>query len=289
MTIVLGFILLILVLLALFVVAIHWGFRAPRLANAQTPADFGLDYSHFNITSEQHKKLACWWIPATEASRLTIVILHGWGANKSTLLPFAKHAHAMNANVLLFDAHNHGDSDSRGTSTMPKFAQDLNVVLAWLKTDNPDQAKQMVVMGHSVGAAAVLMAGAINPIADAYIAISSFAHPALMMQRQLGRLAKIPGLLYLISAYVQWVIGHRFDDIAPITSLRNIKKPVLCVHGTADRLIPLSDHHLLCQSTESALVACHQVVGADHDSIDLIDQHFSVLQNFIAHSLVPKQ
>jgi pimeloyl-ACP methyl ester carboxylesterase len=95
--------------------------------------------------------------------------------------------------------------------------------------------------------------------------------------------------LYLISAYVQWVIGHRFDDIAPITSLRNIKKPVLCVHGTADRLIPLSDHHLLCQSTDSPLVVCHQVVGADHDSIDLIDQHFSVLQNFIAHSLVPKQ
>lgn len=277
-----GLVFILVGVLLLLIVGIHVGFRAPRLANQITPSSLDLPYENLSIVTSSGKRLSCWWIASPKPSELTLVILHGWGANKSCMLPFARHCVELQANVLLMDAHNHGDSDVRGTSTMPKFSEDLTSVLIWLKQNKPSQSQSLVALGHSVGAAATLLTAARNPIADAYIAIASFAHPKLMMQRQLGKLNYVPGLYRFVSAYVQWAIGHRLDDIAPITSVQKITKPLLCIHGTADRLIPVSDFEQLCQAANSEWVSCYQVEGADHDSIDLIDAHFDVIESFIA-------
>lgn len=268
-------------LILLFIAAIHIGFRAPRLANIQTPSDYGLNYQSVQFEGKQQSLLSSWWLEAESQSTTSVVILHGWGANKSIMLPLAKPFVAAGVNVLLLDAHNHGDSEKRGTSSMPKFAEDLDSAISWLKANRPDQSQTVYVMGHSVGAAATLLNAATHPQADGYIAIASFAHPKLMMQRQLGKLNRLPGLVWLINEYVQWVIGHRFEKIAPVTSIQKISKPVLCVHGTADQVIPLGDHQMLCQAANSKQAQCLEIPGADHDSIDLIDQHFGPIQSFV--------
>ena len=41
--------------------------------------------------------------------------------------------------------------------------------------------------------------------------------------------------------YVQRVIGYRFDDIAPARTIRTVNCPVLLVHGTGDKTVPMSD------------------------------------------------
>ncbi|WP_127470586.1 alpha/beta hydrolase [Thiomicrorhabdus aquaedulcis] len=274
-----------LVILALvFMAAIHLGFKAPRMANQQTPKEYGLAFKSIYVPSHQNTTLSCWWMQAHPSSCVSVIILHGWGANKSTLLPLAKPFLDLGINVLLVDAHNHGDSQTRGTSTMPKFAEDLVSVTEWLKIHQPRQSQTLIVLGHSVGAAATLLAAANTPQADGYIAIASFAHPQLMMQRQLGKLNAVPGLSWVISAYVQWVIGARFDAIAPLTSVSKIVKPVLCIHGTLDQVIPLSDFKLLCQAA-TPWVHCVEIAGADHDSIDLIEQHFDTIRLFLHNSL----
>jgi len=286
--------LLIPVLLILaFIAAIHFGFKAPRLSNDDTPAEYGMKSETHNLVGQQGSQLSVWWMNAKQPSSTTVVILHGWGANKSLLLPLAKPFYAEGYNVLLLDAHNHGDSQKRGTSTMPKFAEDVTSAVDWLKQHKADACKQIIVVGHSVGAAAVLLAAANGLQANVVIAIASFVHPKLMMQRSLQKMAGVPGLVPLISRYVQWVIGHQFDEIAPITSITKIRQPTLLVHGDADSVIPLSDFHLLCEaqhkSEKNRNIECLAILKAEHDSIDKIEAHFSELNDFINRHLWPNK
>lgn len=269
-----------------FVSIIHLGYRIPREPYAKTPDDYDWVYESLNIKNEHNTELHSWWIKAPQSSQKTAVILHGWSANKSLMLPLAESFHKNHYNVFLLDAHNHGKSEKNGAATMPKFADDLQAAIQWVKKHKPDESKFIIATGHSVGAAATLLTAARNTTqANQFIAISSFAHPKLMMQRQLQKLKKIPGLVNLISNYIQWIIGYKFDDIAPVTSLKRVNqqtqpKPILLIHGTADQLIPLSDHEMLCEQ-QSASIECLQIEGADHDSIDKIDENFNKVLAFI--------
>lgn len=273
------------ILIIVFIAAIHLSFRAPRLSNDMNPSHEKLNYLAYCFHGNQHSLLSSWWIPANEPCNTTVLLMHGWGANKSLMLPLAKPFHSAGYNVLIMDAHNHGDSQNRGVSTMPKFAEDIQSGADWLAQHKPNESKQLIVVGHSVGAAAVLLAAANGLKANLFIAIASFVHPKLMMQRHLSKLQNIPGLVKGISSYVQWVIGHQFDDIAPSTSVSNITQPTLLVHGDADKVIPLSDHHMLCNIAPKKYIECLEIPDADHDSIDKIEKHFGLLEAFMAKNI----
>jgi alpha-beta hydrolase superfamily lysophospholipase len=275
----------IILLLAMgFVLAVHIGFRAPRLSNQTTPADMGLPYETITMEGERGCRLSAWWLPAKTRRTITVVVLHGWGANKSLMLPLAQPLVKMGCNLLFIDAHNHGDSENRGVSTMPKFAEDLTSAVAWLKRHKAQKCQEILFLGHSVGAAASLLAASNNRNVNAVISLASFAHPKLVMQRQLRRVNWVPGLVWLVVHYVQWVIGHRLDDIAPIHTASKIAQPLLLVHGDQDQVVPLSDHQKLCEATRfNNKRQCCVLEQTDHASIEKIQDHFREMEHFITY------
>jgi pimeloyl-ACP methyl ester carboxylesterase len=268
-----------------FLAAIHLSFRAPRCPNTTQPSDYDLPFKAITFKGLQSTLLSAWWIEAIEPCDTTVLVLHGWGANKSMMLPLAKPFYTAGFNVLLMDAHNHGDSQKRGVSNMPKFAEDLHSAVAYLHQHHSKESQNKIIVGHSVGAAATLLAAAQGINAHLFIAISSFAHPKLIMQRHMKSLEVIPGLISLISYYVQWIIRYKFDDIAPVSSIKKIHKPLLLIHGDADQVIPLSDHLLMCQAVLKDSIECMEIAGADHDSIDKIQQNFNAVLGFITRNL----
>ena len=289
-----GAVALLVFIILLFLAAIHFSFRAPRLANEVHPSHYDLKATDITIEGEKGKRIAAWWVTAEKPCDTTIVIVHGWGANKSLMLPLALPFQKLGYNLLLIDVHNHGDSEARGVSNMPKFAEDAISSINWLKQHQTHASQKIILLGHSVGAAAVLLAAANGAKADLVIAIASFVHPRIMMQRALKKVAFIPGLVPLLLNYVQWVIGHSFDEIAPITSVQKIQQPCLLVHGTADTVIPLADFHLLCeviaatqakQIEQDKPMQCLEIPLADHDSIDKIEDHFKHIAKFIQQKL----
>ncbi|MDR9499916.1 MAG: alpha/beta fold hydrolase [Hydrogenovibrio sp.] len=274
--------LLLVVFLLVLVMAIHIGFRAPRVPNKRTPKDFDMVYDDLTVEGRDGYCLSAWWIPAREPSKVTVIMIHGWGANKSLMLPLAEPLHQRGMQVLMVDAHNHGDSDRRGVSTMPKFAEDLNSSVAWLRTEKPHAGKKIILLGHSVGAAAALLAASKDEQVKAVISLASFAHPTWVMQRQLARLSWIPGLVWLVTRYVQWVIGHHLDDIAPLNSLKRLRCPTLLIHGDQDQVVPLTDHKQLCQAAgDDQFIQCVTLAETDHASIEKIKYHFEEIDRFI--------
>jgi uncharacterized protein len=281
LTLIIGLIALALILL--FPVVLHRAYRAPRFIETATPDSIGLPYTDQYLPGPHGKRLYSWLIPAEDSDR-TVIIVHGWGANMQMLLPLALPFHEAGMNVLLFDARNHGKSDGDSFSSMPRFAEDLDCAIDWTRERDP--AQKIIVMGHSVGAAAALLAASRRDDINLVIGISGFAHPDLVMRRHLKRRWLPRFLVPIILRYVQWVIGHRFNDIAPMNRIRHIRCPVLLAHGTDDIVIPIDDMHLI---RDNALPDndLHTLAFEDagHASVESFQDHAGLLIEFINEKL----
>lgn len=267
-------------LVLVFLAALHLGFRAPRNREQGTPADRGTAYEAVTIPTVAGKRLAAWLLPVAESDS-SLIILHGWGGNAELMLPMALPFHRAGINVLLIDARNHGLSDSDTFSSLPRFAEDLDHAITWLRQQHPQRCRRLALLGHSVGAGAALLSAARTPGLNAVISISAFAHPEWMMKRYLQRL-HLPGpLLNLILGYVQWVIGHRFGEIAPIRTVCNIDCPILLVHGKADTTVPVEDARAIIDGCPEAALQLIEIEEAAHDSVEKIEQHGHELVQFL--------
>ncbi|MFO8044381.1 MAG: alpha/beta fold hydrolase, partial [Halomonas sp.] len=217
-------------LLHLFHRRLRVSLAAPRVPVAQGLADHGAVGETVSFATRRGRRLVGWWLPGE--GRGTVVVAHGWGANRELMLPMARPLQAAGWNVLLFDMRNHGDSDADTFSSMPRFAEDTEATLAWLRARPGMRDAPVALLGHSVGAAAAVLAASRRDDIRAVVSLSAFAHPDGMMRRWLAekRLPFFP-LGWYVLRYVEWVIGHRFDAIAPVNTLPKVRCPVLLVHG----------------------------------------------------------
>lgn len=267
-------------LTSLFLVALHLGFRAPRIREQGTPADLDIAYQPAQIPTVSGKQLFGWWLPVANADS-SLIILHGWGGNAELMLPMAQPFHRAGINVLLIDARNHGNSDPDTFSSLPRFAEDLDHAIDWLRQQHPDKTQKLALLGHSLGAGAALLSASRRRDISAVISVSAFAHPEWIMKRYLQRF-HLPGpVTGLALRYVQWVIGHRFNDIAPLNSVCRIDCPILLVHGRADTTVPVEDARAIASGCPRPNITLLEIDGAEHDSVDKIEQHGMELVDFL--------
>ena len=265
--------------------AIRRGFRAPRVVERGDPSQLGLPFREVSIPTANNRRLFGWFVPAScNGPAPAVALLHGWGGNAEMMLPLAPPLQRAGYSVLLFDARNHGRSDSDSFSSMPRFAEDLDHALDWLARQPDVDARALIALGHSVGAAAVLLAASRRRDLAAVVSIASFAHPYSMMRRYLDtyRIPQWPLGAY-INWYVQRVIGHRFDAIAPTTSIRKIGCPVLLVHGADDTTVPAGDAGAIHAQRAGDHVRLLVLPGS-HESFDEAQVHFEELIGFLDHA-----
>lgn len=236
------------------------------------------------VPTVRGRQLHAWWWPQQQVGRgACAVLVHGWGGNASNLMSAAQHLHAQGWHVLLPDARSHGFSDADDYSSLPRFAEDIDAALAWLAIQMPaDSAAPRLLMGHSLGAAACILSASRRRDVSAVVSISAFAHPEQVMRRWLAcyHLPFWP-LGWVVNRYIEHVIGHRFNDIAPISCLQHVHCPVLLVHGTHDDVVPMHCAHMLLQSQPLArlmsVAGTHEVfedqAGLEQEVVHWIQQN----------------
>ena len=268
--------------------AIHRSLAPDRIIESRTPAAVGLLHQDVRIPTENGKSLFAWFIPASgeelPGQSPAVVLLHGWGGNAETLLPLAQPLHAAGFSLLFVDARCHGQSEEDSFASMPRFAEDLGHAVAWLQQRGDIKQEAISAIGHSVGAGAVLLSAAWANNLAAVVSIAAFTHPVAMMRRWFGE-KRIPyrPIGWLMLRYVEWVIGHRFDDIAPVNTIRRVHCPVLLVHGAEDTTVPVSEAYAIHANRSGDQVKLKIVAGSHDDYTDL-DKELPVLVAFLAQS-----
>lgn len=239
---------------------LHRGLAPESTVAGKNPADHGLPAQAVRIPGARGLSLFAWFVPAPcRGPRPAVVLLHGWGGNASTLLPAAQMLHRAGYAVLLPESRNHGRSDRDDHSSLPRFAEDLDSALDWLSAQPCVDAGGLIALGHSVGGAAALLSASRRRDLRAVVSVSAFAHPEQVMRHRLAAWhVRYWPLGWLVNRYVEKVIGARFDDIAPLNTLRRVKCPVLLLHGRQDAMVPIDQARTLWRhrGADVTLIEC---------------------------------
>jgi alpha-beta hydrolase superfamily lysophospholipase len=160
------------------------GVRLPKPVNGMTPADVGLDFDTRSFTADGIN-LEAWYVPAPgdaerqmlnlqQASPKGMVIAFpGYGSSKDTLCHHAVEFHDMGYAVLLVDFRGCGGSGGSTTTVGFKEADDVAAAVAYAR--NTFGPQPIILVGESMGAAAILRAVADGQVAaDALILESPF-------------------------------------------------------------------------------------------------------------------
>ena len=295
---------------------VHWGIRkglaVPRVPHHTDPGALGLGFETLRIGTENGKSLHAWFIPgpgpaagadaeaATAAASArkeaevppaaapAVVVMHGWGGNAALMLPLARPLHEAGYATLFVDARCHGASDDDSFASLPRFAEDTEHAFAWLSTRAGVDPARIALLGHSVGAGAVLFAASRTPQVAAVVSVAAFSHPAAMMRRWLAakRIPEKPIGRYILD-YVQKTIGHRFDDIAPVATISRIRRPVLLVHGADDEVVPIDEAMQIYAMRGDTPVELMTLTG-DHESFADLEHHMGRLVAFLDRTLASR-
>jgi uncharacterized protein len=264
--------------------AILRGLRAPREQHDVAPTDVGLscEYVCEVRIPGPHRKSLFGWLILPSAGKLpapAVLVMHGWGANAAMMLSVVQPLHSAGFAVLLIDARCHGLSDDETFTSMPRFAEDIDAGLAWLRARSDIDPNRLALLGHSVGAAAALLHASRHHDIRAIVSLSAFAHPREVMLRLMAE-NRIPYPIvgWYVLRHVERIIGASFDNIAPMFTIGRVRCPMLLVHGYDDTIVPFSDaERLLRASTQASLLA----VKGNHDLRQTLGPHSDTLVAFL--------
>lgn len=127
--------------------SILFGVDLPRPINNQVPK------RKFATVRINDKNLECWEIPVENAIG-TVLLFHGYGNRKSGMLDRSGEFNTMGYNTVLLDFTGSGGSTGSTTTIGYKEGAEVKMCYDFYKQKYPD--KPLILMGTSMGAAAIL-------------------------------------------------------------------------------------------------------------------------------------
>lgn len=253
-----------------------------------------------DFTSADGVQLKGYWMPCKQPSTRTVLMGHGYTADWRELLAVAAPLRDAGYNIFLFDFRGHGNSQGHFCSIGYHEGKDIAGAVAFLAKQYPEATKQMAYLGHSMGASAFLLAPAslkgqpfyldmLHQKVSAVILDSPYADLDEMAERYVKKIGQVSPkrrlLAWLISPLkrlaMDIILGLRtiattylcldipFATIRPAERYIEHKvppKPMLIVHGTADRITPIAHAHQVFKTlkTHNPFVEMEALEGADH-------------------------
>jgi pimeloyl-ACP methyl ester carboxylesterase len=181
-------------------------------------------------------RIAGWYIPAGDgaaATAPTIVLVHGYGGNKSGILGYARGLH-HHFNLVAFDQRNGGRSTGTQTTLGVLEENDVRAIIDWVEsTKHPTH---LGVLGNSMGAAAAIGEARGDPRVEA-LALDSMHTRIVYQFEQRMTAAGHPAYPGTWATFIGTCIrtGVWFGSADPADAIVDIgSRPILLTHGTAD-------------------------------------------------------
>lgn len=239
----------------------------PFTSQARRQAEaLALPFEDVAFETDDGLTLRGWFFPAAEPSAPAVLYAPATARDQTSGLSLVSPLHAAGYHVLLFSYRGHGMSEGSrvGFTYGARESRDVDAAVAYLSEVR--HITRIVAIGHSAGAVSVLISAARNPRIDAVVAVSPFPSVEQVWENNRPSFF-LPAYYDLVLRLAEWRKGFSRQQVQPIELIARISpRPVLLVHGTADKRIPVEQALQLFQAAR-APKAFWLVEGATHSSV----------------------
>lgn len=243
-------------------------FYYPNRVLYHDPERMNLEYELVNYPSLNGKLLYGFLFRTKLAPQGTIVHFHGNYGNMTNHFPLALFLVDEGFDVLCFDYQGYGASEGRTSREMT--IQDGVATVRYARDHLRNSSTGVAVFGQSLGGAIGIVVAAQEPYVRGAVIEATFTSYRRMSKTVLRR--SVFG--YPVSWILSPFIGHRYnpeDFVAEISP-----RPLLFVHGGADRIVPLEmSEQLYAKAREPKTLwiipgaehlQCHRKAGKNYAS-----------------------
>lgn len=283
-TVLVGWLILVIVFLAVGValaVFVAWQIalallKPPRMTDGRamyilrrlSPGDLGLPFipMRFTVRDEQNRngagtlQLAAWWMPHPNANGKCAILIHGFADAKVGSIAWAPSFYALGYNVLALDLRAHGESDGAHSTAGYFERHDVRQVIDQLSVERPNDARQIVLFGASLGAAVALATAELiehdRPEGDERLAglvldspFADYGRAAAAQVEMLG--APTTFVMPLATRIAQWISGARFDELDVPRMIRTVRAPIMVIESSDDILVGEHDVRAIADAMSS--------------------------------------
>lgn len=191
-------------------------------------------------------------------AKYTLLLSHGNADDIGYLMPFLRMMHEQGYAVFAYDYHGYGLSGGRPSET--NCYRDVDAAYNYLTKVKKISPHNIIVFGHSLGAAVALDLAIRQPVAGLIM-----QSPFVTAFRVVTRIQILP-----------------FDKFNNLKKIKLLKVPVLIIHGTDDKIIPFWHSMKLYQAVVGAKQFL-RVERAGHNDILPVAgaQYWQVFNHFI--------
>jgi hypothetical protein len=182
------------------------------------------------------------------ASKQAILWLHGNAENVGYGLGQLRILAKTGLNILALDYRGYGKSEGKPSET--GVYRDADAAYNFLVKERHFRPDDIVIYGHSLGGAVAVDLASRRPCGG-LIVQSSFTN-ARAMTREIFALP-----------IIEYIVKSRFDSVERI---RNVRVPILIVHGTKDDVVPLAMGQQLFDAA-SEPKRFYRMEGAGHNNL----------------------
>ena len=215
--------------------------RTPPLA---PPAELAVERVSF--ASRSGSTIRGWFLPG-DSGKGAVLLLHGVGSNRSSMVDRARFLHRAGYAVLLPDFQAHGESDGAHITFGSLESLDANAALDFLR--GCTGGEPVAAIGVSMGGAAALLGP--GPLKVDALVLES-VYPTIRQALEdrlavwLGPLGKLNRWVApIVIRQVSAEIGVGEDALRPIDRIGSAGAPVLVLSGTRDSYTPLAEARAL--------------------------------------------
>jgi len=201
--------------------------------------------------------------PSKKQSKQILIYFHGNAGNVYHRIPSLMRLRNLGINVLALSYRGYGRSD--GSPSEAGIYLDGKAAYLYATEVLGFAEKNIIIMGRSIGTTAAINTAQFKTIAGIILVsplTSGKAH------------AQVSGLSLIAS-----LAGSAFDNLSKI---KNIKVPVLIIHGTSDQVIPVSMGLKIYESSfyKKKIIL---IKDAGHNNLDFnyAERYYSSIDQFI--------
>ncbi len=190
---------------------------APTPSRVEIPADLPFEVEEVTFLSEDNLRIAGWYVPPQNGA--LIILLHGYGGNRTAMIWHAEQLTQAGYGVLMYDERASGESEGTYRSYGWEDPRDVRGALAFLNEKAEVDPGKIGIAGCSIGGQIALQGAAYYPQIGAVWADGASSVRAQDIRKPTN---PIFGLIVIANYMLDWMFEIKLDIDAPAPMLEII-------------------------------------------------------------------